>query len=189
MKSKSIENASAPCGIGEVVSPRAVTYRGTCQEWFVHGDWTSRTLPTTCVHRCSVAQVSRQSSKGSGGHTSSCMGPIEYSLASGPTRARALTNKRLSGYQPTPMLVHLGTIQERVADLVPDREAVVWGDRVLTHAGPHRAQPAGRERAVRPRPRLPHRPSGSSSPGNPGRITWRSTSTTVRSGSRPCTVR
>jgi fatty-acyl-CoA synthase len=31
------------------------------------------------------------------------------------------------------MLVHLGTIQERVADLVPDREAVVWGDRVLTH--------------------------------------------------------
>src|SRR5262249_4604293 len=33
------------------------------------------------------------------------------------------------------MLVHLGVIQELVADLVPDREAVVWGDRVLTHAG------------------------------------------------------
>jgi acyl-CoA synthetase (AMP-forming)/AMP-acid ligase II len=33
------------------------------------------------------------------------------------------------------MLVHLGVVQELVADLVPDREAVVSGDRVLTHAG------------------------------------------------------
>jgi fatty-acyl-CoA synthase len=32
------------------------------------------------------------------------------------------------------MLVHLGNIQELVAAQVPDREAVVWGDGVLTHA-------------------------------------------------------
>ena len=31
------------------------------------------------------------------------------------------------------MLVHLGNIQELVAAQVPDREAVVWGDGVLTH--------------------------------------------------------
>jgi 3-oxocholest-4-en-26-oate---CoA ligase len=33
------------------------------------------------------------------------------------------------------MLVHLGLLQERIARLVPDREALVWGDRALTHAG------------------------------------------------------
>jgi non-ribosomal peptide synthetase component E (peptide arylation enzyme) len=32
------------------------------------------------------------------------------------------------------MLVHLGNIQELVAAQVPDREAVVWSDGVLTHA-------------------------------------------------------
>jgi 3-oxocholest-4-en-26-oate---CoA ligase len=32
------------------------------------------------------------------------------------------------------MLVHLGLLQERIARLVPDREALVWGDRALTHA-------------------------------------------------------
>jgi len=32
------------------------------------------------------------------------------------------------------MLVHLGNIQELVAAQVPDREAVVWGDGVVTHA-------------------------------------------------------
>src|SRR5262249_15342194 len=134
MKSKSIENVRSPCGIIEVVSPRAVTYSGTCQEWFVQGVWTSRTLPTTCVQRCSVAQVSRQSSKGSGGHTSSSMPPSTTPRPAGRQGPRALTNERLSRYQPTPMLVHLGLVQERVADQVPDREAVVWGDGVLTYA-------------------------------------------------------
>ena len=32
------------------------------------------------------------------------------------------------------MLAHLGLLQERIAGLVPDREALVWGDRALTHA-------------------------------------------------------
>src|SRR5262245_13057657 len=31
------------------------------------------------------------------------------------------------------MLVHLGLLQERVAGLVPDREALIHGDRVVTH--------------------------------------------------------
>ena len=62
MKSKSIWNARPPYGIGEVVSPRAVTYSVTCQEWLIQGVWASRILPTICVHRCSVVQVSFQAS-------------------------------------------------------------------------------------------------------------------------------
>ena len=46
--------------IGPVVSPRALTYSVTCQEWLSHGVCASRILPTTCVHRCSVAAVSFQ---------------------------------------------------------------------------------------------------------------------------------
>ena len=44
--------------IGGVASPRAVTCKVTCQEWLSHGVSESRTLPTICVHSCSVAQVS-----------------------------------------------------------------------------------------------------------------------------------
>src|SRR5258705_177369 len=54
-KSKSIWNVRSRSGIGDVVSPRGVTYRVTCQEWFTQGLFASRTLPTICVHRCSVA--------------------------------------------------------------------------------------------------------------------------------------
>src|SRR5262249_34109748 len=32
------------------------------------------------------------------------------------------------------MLAHLGLLQERIASLVPDREALVWGDHAVTHA-------------------------------------------------------
>ncbi len=62
MKSNSISKVRDPCGIGVVVSPRAVRYRGTCQEWLTHGVCMSRILPTIWVHRCSVASVSRHSS-------------------------------------------------------------------------------------------------------------------------------
>ncbi len=50
-----------PTWIGEVPSPRAFTYSGTCQPWLSQGDSASRTLPTTWVQSCKVAQVSRQS--------------------------------------------------------------------------------------------------------------------------------
>ena len=59
MKSNSISRISPPTGIGEVPSPRAVTYSGTCQPWFSHGVSASRTLPTICVQSCKVAAVSR----------------------------------------------------------------------------------------------------------------------------------
>src|SRR5215208_7383060 len=69
MKSKLISNVRTPCGIGEVVRPREVTYSVTCHEWFVHGVSVRRILPTICVHMCSVVAVSCHSAKGSAGHT------------------------------------------------------------------------------------------------------------------------
>src|SRR6266513_4073048 len=68
MKSNWISNVQTPCGIGEVVSPREVTYSVTCQEWFVHGLSVSRILPTSCVHMCRVMAVSFHSAKGREGH-------------------------------------------------------------------------------------------------------------------------
>src|SRR5258705_9546310 len=71
MKSKAISNVRLPCGIGDVVNPRAVTYIVTCQEWLVHGVCARRTLPTICDHMCSVAAVSAHASSGSTGQVSS----------------------------------------------------------------------------------------------------------------------
>src|SRR5262249_30628646 len=47
-----------------------------------------------------------------------------------------LIDKRSFGLlrQPSLMLAHLGLLQERIASLVPEREALVWGDPILTHA-------------------------------------------------------
>src|SRR4029078_7182212 len=36
--------------------------------------------------------------------------------------------------QPLPMKIHLGLLQERIAELVPNDDAVVQGDRVIHHA-------------------------------------------------------
>ena len=63
-------------GIIEVRNPRVDTYKGTPQEWFSHGEYPRRILPTICVHRWSVSKVSNHSSVGSGGQagsTSRCM--------------------------------------------------------------------------------------------------------------------
>ena len=67
--------------------------------------------------------------------------PIHAALASIPrlrTRqglAGGLTNKRLVDYASgSRMLAHLGLLQERIARLVPDQEALVWGGGTLTHA-------------------------------------------------------
>src|SRR5216117_4110309 len=68
MKSNWISNVQTPCGIGEVVSPREVTYSVTCQEWFVHGVRVKRILPTICVHMCRVLAVSFHSANGRDGH-------------------------------------------------------------------------------------------------------------------------
>ena len=46
-----------------------------------------------------------------------------------------MTDARVVVYgQPEPMLIHLGLLQERIAGLVPDHDAVVQGDRVINHA-------------------------------------------------------
>src|SRR5215510_13986869 len=56
--------------MAEVVKPRGLTYSGTFHQWFSFGVSASRTLPTTCVHMCSVAQVSLQDSSGKEGQLS-----------------------------------------------------------------------------------------------------------------------
>src|SRR6266704_5865863 len=56
--------------MAEVVSPRGVTYRVTCHQWLRKGESSMRTLPTICVHRCSVSRVSFHASYGRDGHSS-----------------------------------------------------------------------------------------------------------------------
>src|SRR5256885_13420668 len=56
----------------EVVSPRGVTYNVTCHQWLRKGLSSILTLPTICVHRCRVWQVSLHASKGSAGQRSAC---------------------------------------------------------------------------------------------------------------------
>src|SRR5258706_14787472 len=53
--------------MGEVVSPRAETYSVTFHQWLTSGVVFMRILPTICVHMCSVASVSCQSSRMSSG--------------------------------------------------------------------------------------------------------------------------
>src|SRR5438034_6763974 len=54
----------------EVVSPRGVTYNVTCHQWFTGGLSSILTLPTICVHRWSVWQVSLHASSGRAGQLS-----------------------------------------------------------------------------------------------------------------------
>src|SRR5438067_11771124 len=56
----------------EVVSPRGVTYHVTCHQWLRKGLSSILTLPTICVHRCRVWQVSLHASTGSAGQRSAC---------------------------------------------------------------------------------------------------------------------
>src|SRR3982750_4693178 len=63
----------SPYGIGSVVNPRAVRWSVTFHQWLMRGVSASRTLPTTCVHMCSVAYVSAHSASGSGGQASDCV--------------------------------------------------------------------------------------------------------------------
>src|SRR6266581_6561260 len=54
----------------EVVSPRGVTYKVTCHQWFTNGLSSILTLPTICVHIWSVSQVSLHASNGRAGQLS-----------------------------------------------------------------------------------------------------------------------
>src|SRR5947208_1594958 len=56
--------------MADVVSPRGVTYKVTCHQWLRKGLSSILTLPTICVHRCRVWQVSLHASKGSAGQSS-----------------------------------------------------------------------------------------------------------------------
>src|SRR6266849_1179801 len=56
--------------MGEVVKPRAFTYNGTFHQWLARGVSANRTLPTICIHICSVARVSFHSASGNDGQAS-----------------------------------------------------------------------------------------------------------------------
>ena len=60
------------CGlvIGNWRGREATRDSATCQEWFSHGVFTSRILPTICAHRWSVSRVSFHAAYGNSGHTS-----------------------------------------------------------------------------------------------------------------------
>src|SRR5579864_6206771 len=66
-KSNSISNTRSPYGMAEVVKPRALTYSATFHQWLILGLSASRTLPTICVHMCSVSRVSCHAERGKAG--------------------------------------------------------------------------------------------------------------------------
>src|SRR5437763_1662317 len=75
--------------MADVVSPRGVTYNVTCHQWFTNGLSSILTLPTICVHMCSVSQVSFHASNGRDGQLSiycSSFGLSLCSIATYPVR-------------------------------------------------------------------------------------------------------
>src|SRR4051812_331942 len=54
--------------MGEVVRPRALTYKGTFHQCVCRGVSARRVLPTICVHMCRVSAVSLQSAHLNSGH-------------------------------------------------------------------------------------------------------------------------
>src|SRR3546814_8268364 len=100
----------SPAGIGDVVSPFAVTWSVELQEWFSQGDSASRILPTIWTHMCTVANVSAQASGGgSSGHgvLASFIGLfLPSTVWSSACRASALraggSQHRLHGHGPPP---------------------------------------------------------------------------------------
>ena len=113
----------------------------------------------------------------------------EYPAPAHTTRPRGVDKQAFGRLrQRFSMLVHLGLLQERIARLVPDHEAVVWGERDA-HPRPARgAQPAHRERGASPRPRHPRSSATACGRGSRARTTSPSTSTTAPSGSSRCTA-
>src|SRR4029077_12237100 len=63
-------------------------------------------------------------------------GSWAVSPAPRPDKTPRHIDKRAFGRlrQRSRMLANLGVLQEKIARLVPDHEAVVWGDRVWSHA-------------------------------------------------------
>src|SRR3954454_9925203 len=100
MKSKSIWNVGpVTCGIGDVVSLRAVTYSVAFHQWLRSGSFASRTLPTTCVYSCSVSRVSCHAESGIEGQLPMLVAAMDLPLAPRPvlllvTLGRARTLRR-----------------------------------------------------------------------------------------------
>src|SRR4051812_7728369 len=126
MKSNAISKVRAPSGIGDVVSPRAVGYSVTCQEGVIHGVRARRTLPTICVHRCSVAYVSCQASSGSAGH--GVVSDMAGVLRTRPRRSRSRLRRGHSERQRLrvrePVLLAPGIAVEALRRLVELETAV-----------------------------------------------------------------
>src|SRR5947209_10881982 len=70
MKSKSTAKVLPRYGMADVVSPREVTYKATCHQWFTNGLSSILTFPTIWVHMWSVSYVSFHASNGNDGHSS-----------------------------------------------------------------------------------------------------------------------
>src|SRR6266568_3533880 len=66
-KSSSRSKAWSPSTIGALASPRAVTWRAVCHQWFCAGARARSVFPTICVHMWSVSRVPCQGASGSSG--------------------------------------------------------------------------------------------------------------------------
>src|SRR2546426_8199576 len=101
--------------MGDVPSPREVTYKVTFHQWFTSGVKAIRTLPTICVHRCSVSQVSLQADRGRSGQ-----GDDAFMLISVRSRAvRMAKSGRPSAARIQPTRRNLSPRFQRLATLNP----------------------------------------------------------------------
>src|SRR2546426_969456 len=147
MKSNWISNVRSPLGIGEVVSPREVTYNATCQQWFCGGDRASRVLPAIWVQRCKVASVSAHCANGIGGHVSDVVRTRALGFIVGrlwvhggrpSTRVGRGFHEQQVDVAPRPILSGLEASDDRMVGLVEVEGGVLPGRVVATADMPAR---------------------------------------------------
>jgi len=65
-----------PWGMGVVVHPRDVRWKGTSHQWFRSGARMRRIFPTTWLHMWSVSWVASQRARGRAGQTEAAVGRV-----------------------------------------------------------------------------------------------------------------
>src|SRR6266851_1229185 len=134
--STSKSNPRAPSGMGDVVSPWALTYSGTCHQWLSIGASSNLVLPMICDHMCMVRHVDSQPGVASWGHPSaSALTFTVHPLRHGTLfQARAQQPRPVGRWTPSIALNELGgkRLAERRRFVVAldgrDHDAVGEGD-------------------------------------------------------------
>src|ERR1051325_173072 len=126
-KSNSSSTLPLAYGIGDVPSPRAVTYSATCHQRFCIGARARRVLPAICSQRCSVVWVSAQSFNGSWGHIARLHALLEKVPLHGVARQGERGGEVRAGRAALPA-PQLQLAERRVVERIAG-EAVTVGDR------------------------------------------------------------